>query len=252
MVFTKQGIWSFNENYIVGMKLYNLPIEEVLFFFVVPYCCVFIYECVRCYFPSLQNHSTSLLILKLIGIILLILAIINHEYAYPFFTFFFNGLFIFAILATQKIRLQFNVSAFLLAYLIILIPFLLVNGLLTAIPVVLYNNNENLGIRLYTIPVEDIFYGMLLIMMNVVGYERFKIKSHWFVLHLGMKKLKHILDLFFFLMGIAITIVSIYFFVEHYKENDRYMMFKFMCYFFLGLYTTYSNFKKIKSKDQVL
>ena len=76
----------------------------------------------------------------------------------------------------QKIKLQFNVTAFLLAYLIILIPFLLVNGLLTAIPVVLYNDSENLGIRLYTIPVEDIFYGMLLIMMNVVGYERFKAK----------------------------------------------------------------------------
>lgn len=178
MVFTKQGVWSFNENYITGLKLYNLPIEEVLFFFVVPYCCVFIYECVRCYFPSLQNHTTSLLILKLIGIILLVLAIFNHEFAYPFYTFFFNGLFIFAILVTQKNKLTFNVPAFLMSYLIILIPFLIVNGLLTAIPVVLYNDTENLGIRLYTIPVEDIFYGMLLIMMNVVGYERFKIKNH--------------------------------------------------------------------------
>jgi lycopene cyclase domain-containing protein len=64
------------------------------------------------------------------------------------------------------------------AYLIILIPFLIVNGLLTAIPVVLYNDNENLGIRLYTIPIEDIFYGMLLVMMNVVGYERFKLKKN--------------------------------------------------------------------------
>ena len=176
MVFTKQGIWSFNENYITGLKLYNLPIEEVLFFFVVPYCCVFIYECIRCYFPNLQSHASSILILKLIGILLLVVAIINHEYAYPFFTFFFNGLFIFMIMASQKIKSQFNVSAFLVAYLIILIPFLLVNGLLTAIPVVLYNDSENLGIRLYTIPVEDIFYGMLLIMMNVVGYERLKAK----------------------------------------------------------------------------
>lgn len=70
--------------------------------------------------------------------------------------------------------MTFNVTAFLIAYLIILIPFLVVNGLLTAIPVVLYNDNENLGIRLYTIPIEDVFYGMLLIMMNVAGYERFK------------------------------------------------------------------------------
>lgn len=176
--FTKMGIWSFNDNYITGIKLVNLPIEEVMFFFVIPYCCVFIYECVRAYFPLLQNNASSLLMLKLTGIILLIIAILNHDRAYPFFTFFFNGLFIFALLAFQKKKLIINLTAFLVAYLIILIPFLIVNGLLTAIPVVLYNDNENLGIRLYTIPIEDIFYGMLLIMMNVVGYERFKIKNH--------------------------------------------------------------------------
>lgn len=176
IVFTKQGIWSFNENYITGLKLYNLPIEEVMFFFVVPYCCVFIYACVRAYFPVLQNNQIADFILKLLGISLLVLAIFNHDRSYTFFTFFFNGLFIFAILVAQKNKFTFNITAFLVAYLIILIPFLIINGLLTAIPVVLYNDNENLGIRLYTIPVEDIFYGMLLIMMNVLGYERFKAK----------------------------------------------------------------------------
>jgi lycopene cyclase domain-containing protein len=56
-----------------------------------------------------------------------------------------------------------------------LIPFLIVNGLLTSIPVVLYNNEENLNFRIYSIPFEDVFYGMLLIMMNVIGYEKKKI-----------------------------------------------------------------------------
>src|ERR1700752_819848 len=43
--FIEKGVWSFNEKYITGFKLYNIPIEEVLFFFVVPFSCVFIYEC---------------------------------------------------------------------------------------------------------------------------------------------------------------------------------------------------------------
>ena len=177
MVFTKQGVWSFNEDYITGIKIYNLPIEEVLFFFAVPYCCVFIYECVRIYFPKIQQTQSGLFVLKLLGFILLLLALLNHNKDYTFFTFFFNGLFIFILASAKKYFYSFNVNAFLISYLIILIPFLIVNGFLTSIPVVLYNNNENLDYRIYTIPFEDIFYGMLLIMMNIAGYEFYKNKS---------------------------------------------------------------------------
>jgi len=168
--FTEDGVWSFNEKYITGIKLYNLPIEEVMFFFVVPYCCVFIYECVRCYFPKIQTTHFSKWLLNAIGIVLLIIALFYHDRAYTFFTFFLNAVFIF-IFSFKKRFQSFNISAFLVSYLIILFPFLIINGLLTAIPVVLYNDNQNLATRIYTIPVEDVFYGMLLVMMNVVGYE---------------------------------------------------------------------------------
>ncbi len=86
----------------------------------------------------------------------------------------FGLLFVFIVLLNifRKHFRSFDAISFLVSYAIILIPFLLVNGFLTAVPVVLYNDVENLGVRIYTIPVEDIFYGMLLILMNIVIYEK--------------------------------------------------------------------------------
>ncbi len=174
IIFTKNGVWSFNQDYITGIHIVNLPVEEVLFFLVVPYCCVFIYECVRVYCPNIKNTAFGILALKLIGISLLITAIFNHDKDYTFFTFFFNGIFIFILLRSKSYFSNFNINAFLISYLIMLIPFLIVNGLLTSIPVVEYNDKENLHFRIFSIPFEDIFYGMLLIMMNVAGYEKIK------------------------------------------------------------------------------
>ncbi len=171
-IFTNMGIWFFNEKYITGIFIFNLPIEEVLFFFVVPYCCIFVYECVRTYFPVLKTTKLSITILWSIGFVLFMSALIFSKKYYTSYTSYFSCIFFFFVLAFRKYFSSFNIAAFLVAYAIILIPFLVVNGFLTAIPVITYNDNENLATRIYTIPVEDIFYGMLLVMMNIVGYEK--------------------------------------------------------------------------------
>ena len=172
--FTKQGIWSFNEKYITGYHLFNLPIEEVLFFFVVPFCCLFIYVCIKTYFPDIRHRKLTDMMMKLTGIVLTIMALTHLQQDYTFYTFMLNTLFILLLyIFRKKYFTSLNVTVFVLAYVVMLIPFLIVNGLLTSIPVVLYNDAENLGIRIGTIPVEDIFYGMLLIWGNVLGYEYF-------------------------------------------------------------------------------
>lgn len=174
--FTDKGVWSFNEKYITGIKLYNLPIEEVLFFFVVPYCCVFIYECIRCYFPYLKSKPLADIILISLACFLLFTGIIFYKNYYTSCTFIFTAAAIGIVYWRKNYFKNFDATPFLVAYSIILIPFLVVNGFLTAIPVVLYNNAENLGIRVYTIPFEDVFYGMLLVLMNIAFYEKLKNK----------------------------------------------------------------------------
>jgi hypothetical protein len=66
------------------------------------------------------------------------------------------------------------------AWIISLIPMAIVNGLLTSLPVLIYNNSENLGIRIHTlpinnlqygIPVEDFFYNLLYMLWMIWIYE---------------------------------------------------------------------------------
>ncbi len=172
--FTYKGVWSFNQAYVTGIKIINLPVEEVLFFFVVPYCCLFIYECIRCYFPNLKNKNAGDYLLAFIALALALAGLFFYSHSYTSWTFIFNAVFIGFIFWKKNYFKEFDTTAFLVSYCIILIPFLIVNGFLTAIPVVLYNDAENIGIRIYSIPFEDVFYGMLLVLMNIVIYEKLK------------------------------------------------------------------------------
>ena len=56
-------------------------------------------------------------------------------------------------------------------YVVHLVPFLLVNGVLTYLPIVWYNNSYNLGRRIVSIPVEDTMYSMLMLLLTISVYE---------------------------------------------------------------------------------
>jgi lycopene cyclase domain-containing protein len=41
---TWRGHWSFDPRMVLPLRLFNLPLEEVLFFLVIPFCCIFSWE----------------------------------------------------------------------------------------------------------------------------------------------------------------------------------------------------------------
>lgn len=176
--FTDMGVWGFNERYLTGIHLGNLPLEEVLFFVCIPYACVFTYEAVN-YLLQTPLKKWSLTITGIIIFVLGIAAGAHVDQWYTSVTFF-------GLIGYLALLLLFGQTAYMdrfyFAFLFILIPFFIVNGILTGTglpePIVWYNDQENLGIRMLTIPVEDTFYGMLLILMNVSIFEFLQQRSN--------------------------------------------------------------------------
>ena len=172
MYFTSIGVWGFNEKYLTGIKVGNLPVEEVLFFFCIPYACVFTFHSLSKILPAskvskMQKYLSLFFIMSLFTI-----GIIFIDRSYTAVTFVsLSSLLIFNQFVL-KIKWLLN---FYMVYAVLLIPFFIVNGILTGTgieeEVVWYNASEFMGLRIGTVPVEDIFYGAELVLLNLLLYK---------------------------------------------------------------------------------
>lgn len=173
IVFTAIGIWSFNERYVLGINVMGIPLEEWLFFFCIPYASVFTYHCFKLFFKFEDLKRVGSLTSIILMVILPIIAVAFIDRLYTSITFLATSLFLLA--HYYGLFVYVKLGRFYVIYLILLIPFLITNGILTGSwiedAVVKYNPAHNLGIRILTIPIEDSVYGLFLILMNVTIYE---------------------------------------------------------------------------------
>ena len=167
--FTAAGIWGFNHNFTRDFYLLGLPLEEWLFFLVVPYSCIFLYEVLRYFVKRFYSPNFSRVIIYLLLLILLGSIPFILDRTYTLVTFSFTALMLVLQLVQKTYKTWF--SGFLIAYIVSLVPFLVVNGILTSLPVVWYNNAENLGVRVYTVPLDDFVYLMGLLLPSVNIYQ---------------------------------------------------------------------------------
>ncbi len=176
--FTSKQIWGFNPAYLSGKYLANLPIEEVLFFVVIPYCCLFIHQVLKAYFPSVKLHKlTHLFAFTLVLAGFIFGATHLHQWYTVTVSFLTSLITIGVYFVYQKAWYH----QFVFTYLVCLIPFIVVNSILTGsftpTPIVWYAENHIMGIRIFTIPVEDLFYNYLLLLPIVYWFETFKTKK---------------------------------------------------------------------------
>lgn len=167
--FTKQGVWEFNSRYTLDLFIVNLPVEEILFFIVVPFACIFIYECCKYYLKRYTFHGLNRILFFITFGFSIFLLINAPEAQYTVWVF------IAALLVLGwwifNVKLPFIGVSFTLS----IIPFLLINGVLTGAvtdaPIVLYNDLENSQMRLFSIPFEDLLYSFSLIVSSILTFE---------------------------------------------------------------------------------
>ncbi len=177
IIFTQNGIWGFNEKYLSGIQLGNLPLEEWLFFVCIPYACLFTIYTFKNLLPkfSFSNKNTAIFYFSL-QTILIVTLLYFYDRWYTAVNFGY---------AIVLLALVFNykreaLNTFIPVFLILLVPFFIVNGLLTGSwiheQVVWYNDAENLGIRIGTVPIEDSIYALSMLLTIFVLMEKFREK----------------------------------------------------------------------------
>lgn len=180
ILYTRLGVWGFNPKYISGIGVLGLPLEEVLFFFCIPYACLFTYFALN----HLVERDHLFPHQELISSVLIILLLVFGSYfmnkLYTGVTFLLTGAFL--ALVMLKLRVRF-MGRFYFAFAFLLIPFLIVNGILTGSatpePVVWYADAQNTGIRVGTIPLEDFAYALLMILMPITIWEKLEERARY-------------------------------------------------------------------------
>lgn len=188
--FTDRGVWGFNPEHLLGIDLINLPLEEWLFFISIPYACTFTFACLKHYVKHSPSASTITALNRSVAIGLALVVMLQylitkevHDY-----TLSACAMSIALLVLQQRVLKQASLGWFWIAYPILVIPFLIANGVLTGLefytyPLILtdpeaitdhivwYNNAENMGVRVFSVPVDDFVYGFALILLNITLYE---------------------------------------------------------------------------------
>jgi lycopene cyclase domain-containing protein len=184
--FTSRGIWGFNPKYVSGLFLLNLPVEEWLFFICIPFACTYTWHCIKVLVDKVPFPSFFKSTAWAFAVISLVVAAVFTGRWYTFTAHLVCGLFLLYHLLILK---SSYLSRFMFVFTLILIPFIITNGILTGIrfweydfvnlqpnnvteKIVWYDNSHNLGVRIFSMPLDDVAYGLTMLLLVITVYEK--------------------------------------------------------------------------------
>jgi len=172
--FTNAQVWGFNPLHHSRWLILGMPIEEVLFFLVIPYCCTFTYEVLQVVGIHFQKPMKTVHLS--LGVLAAILSAVFIGSVYTS-----TVCLVVAVTCMATWQAQGWLSRAYLSFAVLLIPFIVVNGVLTGAfiteEVVWYSDQAITGWRIGTIPIEDVLYFFAMFFAQIALYERIKSAS---------------------------------------------------------------------------
>jgi lycopene cyclase domain-containing protein len=159
-----RGWWHYNDRYISGVQVAGLPIEEIAFFFTVPLACMLTFFAIT---KAVQGkvrmqHARHVLWSIAATVVLFALYAGSQERTLADCLLVLITL---AALYRSSLIMQRSFWAWNGAILLLCLIF---NTMLTALPVVIYDEQFMTGIRLGTIPIEDLLYNFSLLNLTAL------------------------------------------------------------------------------------
>ncbi len=172
--FVKNGIKGYNPAYLLGPEFSGIPLEDLLYLFIIGFAFIFAFEAMRHYlqkppFPYMgKSFSVAM------AILLIPVAIFNPLLYTSTIFLILAGL----LLVHQFIFKTQWMGYFHLTFLLILPPMGLIRTVMTGTlikdHVIWFSDDKTLGDRLFNLPIESLFYGVLQVLVAVTIYELLK------------------------------------------------------------------------------
>jgi lycopene cyclase domain-containing protein len=173
--FCEAEIISFNNNYLAGTNILKLPVEEWLFLLVMSILSVTVYILVKIKFADFEKPKVFTAVNLILLLVFGLTAWFSRQKSFSFFLFFL--LTIYFGYTIFRNRFKNHLMKFYLAYLISIFPFFIIKKILNTLPVIFYNFEQTLGIRIFGVYVEEFGYFFLLTLMNITIFEYLRERS---------------------------------------------------------------------------
>lgn len=167
VVATRFGHWAFSEKCTLGFSFMGVPLEEIMFFFAIPFGCIYAWEALNKYKKDNGLLETKTVNMTLITLVIFgsLLLILGGGYSH------ISG----ALLIVTSFALHsmgwLHRHEFWRFQAVIYCLFVAFSLILTFLPVVTYGHDAITGWRFMTIPVENFAYSFVLINVSLLVYE---------------------------------------------------------------------------------